>query len=105
MRHDRVRIRLAGRREHRSDGNVVGATLFRFQSLHQIVGRVPDDLPGTNNPSGMFHRQVLLTDMHAIGAAEPGNIRTVVHDCSQAMAPRKFDQPLSTGKTFEFTSL
>ena len=95
-RHDAGIFR--GRAEHRAEADVIGAVLFGFPCLFEVMRRNADDfLP--HEFSTDLEWKVILTEMHAVGVTSQSNVDTIVDDqlafigsgrCSSA--PRELKQ-------------
>ena len=69
------------RREQRPDADVIGAIEDRFRACSRLWVETPTRARGPDNrPRLLFHSQLVLADVHAIGPRQPSEIGPVVHD-------------------------
>jgi len=60
--------------------DIVGPGLFRRPGLNEVVGRDTDDPVSAQKPSRRLDRQIVLPEMHTVGACRCRNIRVIVQD-------------------------
>jgi hypothetical protein len=82
---------LAHRAKHRSGGDVADRFVERPLELFNRVRGQADDGIRTDHLSNRARREVLLTDVHAVGAGEARDIGAVIDDQDRVERPREFD--------------
>ena len=82
---------LGRRREDRTDRKIRNRLPERFVDLLRRVRRQADDRIRTDEISSRRGRQIVLADVHAAGAGEPGDVGAIVDDRERSCTSRLFD--------------
>ena len=89
--HDRIGIGLRGRRKDGPHGNIIRRSGIGRAQLLQVVCRNAHPARRAANAARVFHREIVLPDVHASRVGHRRDVRAIVDD--QAHAARRKKSP------------
>jgi hypothetical protein len=85
------RVDFCGGRKDRTEPNVVDWLIKRFFRLSHRVGRIPNDLVGSQKSARGRGRKILLAKVNSRSAATQNKIAAIIDQDSDIMLRSKFD--------------